>query len=149
MLFEKELDKVYNKDAPEDDMLERAEEMERMREHVFKESDVDRNNLISFEEFLSETKVRSRDEMNERNYHLILLSLHISFIPFIIILERRIRQRPWMGYAGRGGPLHRRGVPRLRDAAPTRGQRFHAAARSPATGRCRSTKPPGSFVFPT
>ena len=58
MLFEKELDKVYNKDAPEDDMLERAEEMERMREHVFKESDVDRNNLISFEEFLSETKVR-------------------------------------------------------------------------------------------
>ena len=78
MLFEKELDKVYNKDAPEDDMLERAEEMERMREHVFKESDVDRNNLISFEEFLSETKVRSRDEMNERNYHLILLSHHNS-----------------------------------------------------------------------
>merc|ERR1712117_138184 len=61
MLFEKELDKVYNKDAPEDDMLERAEEMERMREHVFKESDVDRNNLISFEEFLSETK---RDEFD-------------------------------------------------------------------------------------
>ena len=78
MLFEKELDKVYNKDAPEDDMLERAEEMERMREHVFKESDVDRNNLISFEEFLSETKVRSRDEMNERNYHLILLSLQVK-----------------------------------------------------------------------
>ena len=57
MLFEKELDKVYNKDAPEDDMKERSEEMERMREHVFKESDIDRNNLISFEEFLSETKV--------------------------------------------------------------------------------------------
>ena len=50
MLFEKELDKVYNKDAPEDDMKERAEEMERMREHVFKESDIDKNNLISFEE---------------------------------------------------------------------------------------------------
>lgn len=61
MLFEKELDKVYNKDAPEDDMMERAEEMERMREHVFKESDTDRNNLISFEEFLSETK---RDEFD-------------------------------------------------------------------------------------
>ena len=59
MLFEKELDKVYNKDAPEDDMKERAEEMERMREHVFKESDIDKNNLISFEEFLSETKVRN------------------------------------------------------------------------------------------
>ena len=60
MLFEKELDKVYNKDAPKDDMMERAEEMERMREHVFKESDIDKNNLISFEEFLSETKVRTR-----------------------------------------------------------------------------------------
>ena len=53
MLFEKELDKVYNKDAPEDDMMERAEEMEEMLEHIFKEIDIDKNNLISFEEFLS------------------------------------------------------------------------------------------------
>ena len=61
MLFEKELDKVYDKNAPEDDMKEREEEMERMREHTFKESDADGNNLITFEEFLAETK---RDEFD-------------------------------------------------------------------------------------
>ncbi len=36
MLFNKELDKVYDPNAPEDDMREREEEMERMREHVFR-----------------------------------------------------------------------------------------------------------------
>lgn len=35
-LFIKELDKVYQSGVPEDDLRERAEEMERMREHVFK-----------------------------------------------------------------------------------------------------------------
>lgn len=38
-LFLKELDKMYEAGAPEDDMKERVEEMERMREHVFKEAD--------------------------------------------------------------------------------------------------------------
>ena len=38
VLFAKELEKVYDPDAPEDDMREREEEMERMREHVFKAS---------------------------------------------------------------------------------------------------------------
>ena len=37
-------------------MREREEEMERMREHVFKESDTDKDRLISFQEFLAETK---------------------------------------------------------------------------------------------
>lgn len=45
-LFKKELDKMYDPNAPEDDINERYEEMERMREHVFKESDIDRDNLI-------------------------------------------------------------------------------------------------------
>ena len=40
-------------------MREREEEMERMREHVFKESDTNKDHLISFEEFMAETK---RDE---------------------------------------------------------------------------------------
>ena len=62
VLFKKELDKVYDPNAPEDDMREREEEMERMREHVFRESDVDRNRLISFDEFLAETK---RDEFDK------------------------------------------------------------------------------------
>ena len=56
MLFKKELDKVYDPNAPEDDMREREEEMERMREHVFKESDQNKDKLISYEEFLTETK---------------------------------------------------------------------------------------------
>lgn len=47
-LFKKELDKMYDPNAPEDDINERYEEMERMREHVFKESDINRDNLIRF-----------------------------------------------------------------------------------------------------
>ena len=47
---------MYDPNAPEDDMREREEEMERMREHVFRESDTDKNKLISFDEFLAETK---------------------------------------------------------------------------------------------
>ncbi|KAK8731806.1 hypothetical protein OTU49_007271 [Cherax quadricarinatus] len=55
-LFKKELDKMYDPNAPEDDINERFEEMERMREHVFKESDLDKDNLISFQEFVEQTK---------------------------------------------------------------------------------------------
>lgn len=46
-LFTKELDKAYDPNAPEDDMAERYEEMERMREHVFNETDTNRDYLIS------------------------------------------------------------------------------------------------------
>ncbi|XP_054275042.1 nucleobindin-2 isoform X2 [Macrosteles quadrilineatus] len=55
-LFLKELDKLYQAGAPEDDMRERAEEMERMREHVFREADLNHDNLISYQEFLAQTK---------------------------------------------------------------------------------------------
>lgn len=55
-LFKLELDKVYQQGLPEDDMRERAEEMERMREHVYKEADVNRDRLISFDEFMTQTK---------------------------------------------------------------------------------------------
>lgn len=55
-MFVKELDKVYQSGIPEDDMRERAEEMERMREHVFTETDTNRDGLISFQEFLDQTK---------------------------------------------------------------------------------------------
>jgi len=46
-LFKKELDKMYDPNAPEDDLRERFEEMERMREHVFNETDTNRDQLIS------------------------------------------------------------------------------------------------------
>lgn len=60
-LFIKELDKVYQSGLPEDDMRERVEEMERMREHVFREADTNHDNLISLEEFIAQTK---REEFN-------------------------------------------------------------------------------------
>ena len=56
VLFQKELDKAYDPNAPEDDMRERAEESERMREHVFKETDRNKDRMISLEEFLTQTK---------------------------------------------------------------------------------------------
>lgn len=51
-----QLDKVYDPDAPEDDMVERYEEMNRMREHVMKEVDKNQDRLISLEEFLESTR---------------------------------------------------------------------------------------------
>lgn len=57
-LFKTELDKVYQQGLPEDDMRERAEEMERMREHVYKEADGNQDRLISFDEFMDQTKKR-------------------------------------------------------------------------------------------
>jgi len=45
-LFLKELDKMYTPGAAEDDMRERIEELERMREHVFKEADTNKDGLI-------------------------------------------------------------------------------------------------------
>lgn len=55
-LFIKELDKMYGPAGPNKDMHERAEEMERMREHVFKEADRNRDGLIDYHEFLLETQ---------------------------------------------------------------------------------------------
>lgn len=55
-LFVKELEKMYAAGHPEDDMREKAEEMERMRESVFREVDVNRDGFIDYEEFLQQTK---------------------------------------------------------------------------------------------
>lgn len=60
-LFIKELDKVYKAGSPDADMNERAEEMERMREHVFNETDTNKDRLISLKEFIEQTE---RDEYN-------------------------------------------------------------------------------------
>ncbi|GBP07695.1 Nucleobindin-1, partial [Eumeta japonica] len=55
-LFIKELDKLYGPNGPNKDLHERAEEMERMREHVFLESDLNRDGLIDFNEFMMQTR---------------------------------------------------------------------------------------------
>ncbi|XP_076225062.1 nucleobindin 1 isoform X3 [Nomia melanderi] len=55
-LFFKELDKIYVQGASGEELVKRAEEMERMREHVFHEADLNKDSLISYEEFLEQTK---------------------------------------------------------------------------------------------
>jgi len=51
-----QLDKAYDPLATEDDMVERYEEMNRMREHVMNEVDKNQDRLISLEEFLDSTR---------------------------------------------------------------------------------------------
>jgi len=51
-----QLDKAYDPNQTEDDMVERYEEMNRMREHVMKEVDSNQDRLISLEEFLDSTQ---------------------------------------------------------------------------------------------
>ncbi|XP_011476104.1 nucleobindin-2 isoform X1 [Oryzias latipes] len=60
-LFTKELEKVYNPKNEEDDMMEMEEERLRMREHVMKNVDTNRDRLVTLEEFLKSTE---RKEFN-------------------------------------------------------------------------------------
>ncbi|XP_026500799.1 nucleobindin-2 isoform X6 [Vanessa tameamea] len=55
-LFIKELNKMYGPTGPNTDLHERAEEMERMREHFFKENDRNHDGLIDYNEFMMETQ---------------------------------------------------------------------------------------------
>ena len=50
-----QLDQVYDPNLPEDDMRERYEEMNRMREHVFGELDGNKDHFIDMDEFLNYT----------------------------------------------------------------------------------------------
>lgn len=54
-----EVNKVYERNNEEDDPVERREELARMSEHIFKETDKNNDYLISKEEFIKMTK---RDE---------------------------------------------------------------------------------------
>lgn len=56
-----QLDKVYNSSNSDDDMVERDEEMNRMREHVFNEMDKDKDQFISMEEFMESTQADDFD----------------------------------------------------------------------------------------
>lgn len=61
-LFTKELEKVYDPRNEEDDMLEMEEERLRMREHVMKNVDLNRDRLVTLDEFLKSTH---KKEFNE------------------------------------------------------------------------------------
>ncbi|KAL1774500.1 nucleobindin-2 isoform X1 [Sigmodon hispidus] len=55
-LFTKELEKVYDPQNAEDDMIEMEEERLRMREHVMNEIDSNKDRLVTLEEFLRATE---------------------------------------------------------------------------------------------
>ncbi|KAF7660709.1 hypothetical protein LDENG_00276140 [Lucifuga dentata] len=64
-LFTKELEKVYNPQNVEDDMMEMEEERLRMREHVMKNVDTNNDRLVSLEEFLKSTEKREFNNPKE------------------------------------------------------------------------------------
>uniref|UniRef100_H2L704 Nucleobindin 2 n=1 Tax=Oryzias latipes TaxID=8090 RepID=H2L704_ORYLA len=64
-LFTKELEKVYNPDNEEDDMVEMEEERLRMKEHVMNEVDTNKDRLVSFSEFMAATKKEDFAEKDE------------------------------------------------------------------------------------
>ena len=53
---------MYDEDADEDDQMERYEDMSRMREHVYKQVDTDRDGLISLPEFMESARDPRFDE---------------------------------------------------------------------------------------
>ncbi|XP_053121060.1 nucleobindin-1 [Hemicordylus capensis] len=61
-LFTKELEKVYDPRNEEDDMLEMEEERLRMREHVMRNVDLNKDRLVTLDEFLKSTQ---KKEFNE------------------------------------------------------------------------------------
>ncbi|XP_068595289.1 nucleobindin-2-like [Brachionichthys hirsutus] len=64
-IFAKELEKVYNPENEEDDMVEMEEERLRMREHVMNEVDTDKDRLVSLNEFLDATRKQEFTEKEE------------------------------------------------------------------------------------
>ncbi|XP_023144042.1 nucleobindin-2-like [Amphiprion ocellaris] len=64
-LFTKELEKVYNPENEEDDMIEMEEERLRMREHVMNEVDTNKDRLVSLSEFMAATKKEEFYEKDE------------------------------------------------------------------------------------
>lgn len=64
-MFLSDLDKVYNVSDPNTDMNEREEEMERMREEVMKEMDIDNDGLVSLKEYMVETESEDFEKDDE------------------------------------------------------------------------------------
>ncbi|XP_062993481.1 nucleobindin-1 [Elgaria multicarinata webbii] len=63
-LFTKELEKVYDPRNEEDDMLEMEEERLRMREHVMTNVDLNRDRLVTLDEFLKSTQKKEFNEVD-------------------------------------------------------------------------------------
>ena len=68
-MHDAQLKKVYDsRNTPEeDDPVERMEEMSRMREHVFTEIDLDKDKMITMDEFLTYTGKHGENKKFEEN----------------------------------------------------------------------------------
>ncbi|KAK7938572.1 hypothetical protein WMY93_001898 [Mugilogobius chulae] len=64
-LFTKELEKVYNPKNEEDDMMEMEEERLRMREHVMNSVDLNKDRLVSLDEFIKSTEKKEFNSHKE------------------------------------------------------------------------------------
>uniref|UniRef100_A0A3B4EPG7 Nucleobindin-1 n=1 Tax=Pygocentrus nattereri TaxID=42514 RepID=A0A3B4EPG7_PYGNA len=83
-LFTKELEKVYDPKNEEDDMMEMEEERLRMREHVMKNVDLNRDRLVSLDEFLRSTE---KKEFNNAIVYFLI------FFPCCIWFEVELRDK--------------------------------------------------------
>ncbi|XP_020648445.3 nucleobindin-1 [Pogona vitticeps] len=63
-LFTKELEKVYDPRNEEDDMVEMEEERLRMREHVMQNVDLNKDRLVTLDEFLKSTQKKEFNEVD-------------------------------------------------------------------------------------
>ncbi|KAJ7313938.1 hypothetical protein JRQ81_005759 [Phrynocephalus forsythii] len=63
-LFTKELEKVYDPRNEEDDMVEMEEERLRMREHVMENVDLNKDRLVTLDEFLQSTQKKEFNEVD-------------------------------------------------------------------------------------
>lgn len=76
---------MYDPNNPEDDMREAQEEINRMREHVFKEADLDGNHVLDQNEFEALTKKEefNKDEGWKVSFHFVL---NLQWLKIVAIL---------------------------------------------------------------
>ncbi|WP_411027260.1 EF-hand domain-containing protein, partial [Salmonella sp. s54925] len=64
-LFVREASKIHNKSDPDFDARALDEEVQRMREHVVKQVDSDRDNFVSYDEFVGATNDKEYEKPDE------------------------------------------------------------------------------------
>lgn len=122
-LFIKELDKMYQQGAPEDDMRERVEEMERMRESVFKEMDVNRDEFIDYNEFLRQTK--SNDFKQDNGWQGLDEQTRPYTDEELAEYIRQYHAANQIPQYGPGGPQYPPPQPAYHQQVPPNQQQFH------------------------
>lgn len=83
--YQFQIAKMYDPNNPEDDMREAQEEINRMREHVFKEADLDGNHVLDQNEFEALTKKEefNKDEGWKVSFHFVL---NLQWLKIVAVL---------------------------------------------------------------